>query len=137
MTVLRAAAREASARGAAEAATRYLRRALDEPPPEGQHGVVLHELGLAEATDRRRDRFEPHLRGAMAVTSEPLARAEIALHLGRSLAACGEFRGSIDVLDAALRSLEAPESEVAVALEAELMGMAFYDFTATEIAAPR
>src|SRR5262249_11188984 len=44
--VLREAAREAAARGAADAAINYLRRAIDEPPVENQRGEVLHELGL-------------------------------------------------------------------------------------------
>jgi len=47
VAVLRAAGREASARGAAEAAARYLRRALEEPPAPDERGAVLHELGFA------------------------------------------------------------------------------------------
>src|SRR5579859_1721461 len=46
---LRTAAREASARGAARSAVRYLERALDEPPSAGARGEVLAELGTAEA----------------------------------------------------------------------------------------
>jgi DNA-binding CsgD family transcriptional regulator len=134
VALLRAAAREASARGAAEAAARYLRRALEEPPTAGERGAVLHELGVAEATDRQRDRFDGHLREALAVTRDPRARAEIGLDLGRALAASGDFRASVEVTDDALRGLDDPDGELGVALEAELLAMAFHDFTSTEIA---
>ena len=100
--VLRDAARDAAARGAADAAVGYLRRAIDEPPREEELGVVLHELGLAEAADRRRDDFERHLREAGALTDDALARTRIALDLGRALASCGEFRGSVEIFHEAL-----------------------------------
>ena len=75
VAALRAAARGASARGDAGAAAHYLRRALEEPPSEEERGVVLYELGVAEATDRQRDCFDSHLREAMAETRDPGARA--------------------------------------------------------------
>lgn len=136
VAVLRAAAREASARGAAGAAARYLRRALEEPPPPDERGAVLHELGFAEATDRQRDRFEEHLRQAMAVTSDPQSRARIALDLGFAFVSNGEFRAAVDVLEGALRDLDDPDAELSVALEAELLASATVDFTAAEIASP-
>ena len=134
VAVLRAAAREASARGAAGAAARYLRRALEEPPAPDERGTVLHELGFAEATDRQRDRFEEHLRAAMAVTSDPQSRARIALDLGFAFVSNGEFRAAVDVLEGALRDLDDPDAELSVALEAELLASATVDFTAAEIA---
>jgi DNA-binding CsgD family transcriptional regulator len=134
VAVLRAAAREASARGAAGAAARYLRRALEEPPAPDERGAVLHELGFAEATDRQRDRFEEHLREAMAVTSDPQGRARIALDLGFAFVSNGEFRAAVDVLDSALHDLDDPDAELSVALEAELLASATVDFTATETA---
>src|SRR5215207_1286902 len=136
VAVLRAAARGALARGAAEAAARYLRRALEEPPTAEERGAALHELGVAEATARQRDRFEGHLREAIVVTRDPRARAQIALDLGRALAATGDFRASVEVLDDALRGLDHPDGELGVALEAELLAMAFHEFTSTELAAP-
>ena len=81
---LRAAAGGASARGDAGAAAHYLRRALEEPPSEGERAVVLYELGVAEA----------------------------------------------------LRDLGEPDSDLGVALEAELLAMGFHEFTSTELAAP-
>jgi DNA-binding CsgD family transcriptional regulator len=134
--VLRAAAREAAARGAADAAIEYLRRALEEPPVEPERGSVLHELGLAEAADRRRDEFEAHLRAAIAVSEDPLLRAQIALELGRAVASCGEFRGSVEIFHEALGGVPDPGDELGVALEAEMLAMAFHEFTCTALVAP-
>ena len=136
VAALRAAARGASAHGDAGAAAHYLRRAIEEPPADAERGVLLHELGVAEATDRQRDRFDAHLREAMAAVRDPRVRAEIALDLGRARASVGDFRASAEVLEEALRNLEDPEGELGVALEAELMAMGFHEFTSTELAAP-
>jgi DNA-binding CsgD family transcriptional regulator len=136
VAALRAAARGASARGDAGGAAHYLRRALEEPPGEEERGVVLYELGVAEATDRRRDCFDSHLREAMAVTRDPEPRAQIALALGRARASFGDFRASAEVLDDALRGLEDPDGELGVALEAELLTLSLHEFTSTELGAP-
>ncbi len=137
VAVLRSAARHAAASGAADAAAHYLRRALEEPPDADDRGAVLHELGVAEATDRQRDGFERHLREAMAATIEVRDRGEIALELGRALAACGDFSASVDVLDRALRDLGEPDDQLGAALEAELLAMATHDFTSTGVATAR
>ncbi len=136
VAVLRAAARGASARGDAGAAAHYLRRALEEPPSGDERGAVLYELGVAEATDRQRDRFDGHLREAMAETRDPVSRAQIALALGRARASFGDFRASAEVLDDALRGLGDPDGELGVALEAELLTLSFHEFTSTELGAP-
>ena len=133
--VLRAAGREAGARGAADAAVRYLRRALAEPPPLPERGATLHELGLAEAADRQRENFEQHLRQAIATTEDAVTRSEIALDLGRAVASCGEFRGSVQIFYEALDGIADPEDRVAVELEAEMLAMAFHEFTCTTLAA--
>ena len=137
VAVLRSAARHAAASGAAGAAAHYLRRALEEPPGADERGPILRELGVAEATDRQRDGFERHLREAMDVTVEVRARGEIALELGRALAACGDFRASVDVLDRALRDLGEPDDQLGAALEAELLAMATHDFTSSGVATAR
>lgn len=136
VAALRAAARAASARGDAGAAAHYLRRALAEPPSDAERGVVLHELGVAEATDRQRDFFDRHLREAMAETRDPGSRAEIALALGRARASFGDFRASAEVLADALRGLGDRDGELGVALEAELLAISFHEFTSTDLGAP-
>jgi tetratricopeptide (TPR) repeat protein len=136
VAVLLDAARDAAARGAADAAIGYLRRALDEPPRKDERGPVLHELGLAEAADRRRDDFERHLRAAIALTDDQVARSRIALDLGRAVASCGEFRGSVEIFREALGGLANRDDELVVALEAEMLAMAFHEFTCTPLVAP-
>jgi len=136
VAVLRTAAHGASARGGAGAAAHYLRRALGEPPSEEERGVVLYELGVAEATDRQRDCFDGHLREAMVETRDAGARAQIALALGRARASFGDFRASAEVLDDALRGLDDPDGELGVALEAELLTLSLHEFTSTELGAP-
>ncbi len=93
-------------------------------------------LGVAEATDRRRECFDGHLREAMAGREIRGARAEIALALGRARAWFGDFRASAEVLDDALRGLEDPDGELGVALEAELLALSLHEFTSTELGAP-
>jgi DNA-binding CsgD family transcriptional regulator len=134
--VLRAAAREADARGAADAAVGYLRRALDEPPDQDGVVVVLHELGLAEAADRRREEFDGHLRRALELSDDPLARTAIALDLGRALASCGEFREPVEIFRDALEAPIPIDDSDAVALEGEMLAMAFHEFTCTSLAEP-
>jgi tetratricopeptide (TPR) repeat protein len=134
--VLRAAAREADARGAADAAVGYLRRALDEPPDRDTIVAVLHELGLEEAADRRRQDFDAHLRRALALSEDPRMRTRIALDLGRAVASCGEFRGSVEIFRDALEAPIPIDDADAVALEAELLAMAFHEFACTSLAEP-
>jgi DNA-binding CsgD family transcriptional regulator len=134
--VLRAAAREAHARGAADAAIGYLRRALDEPPDRAEVVAVLHELGLVEAADRRREDFDGHLRRALAMSDDPRERARIALDLGRAVASCGEFRTSVEIFHEALDASRAIADADAVALEGEMLAMAFHEFTCTSLAEP-
>ena len=61
-----AAARLASARGAADAATLYLRRALDEPPPPRARPGALLDLAAAEFRNSEPGVAIGHLREAMA-----------------------------------------------------------------------
>jgi DNA-binding CsgD family transcriptional regulator len=136
LATLRVAARDADARGAADAAIAYLRRALDEPPPRKELADVLHELGLEEAADRRRGDFEAHLREALAYARDPEQRTRIALDLGRALASCGEFRLSVEVFHETLTAGVPTDDTEAVALEAEMLAMAFHEFTCTPLAAP-
>ena len=86
--VLRAAAREASASGAAASAATYLERAVQEAPPPAVRGELLLDLGEA--------RLQAGLGGAIDRMEEALdlcpeghRRAEISLRLGRALFSAG------------------------------------------------
>jgi DNA-binding CsgD family transcriptional regulator len=103
---LRAAARAARARAAANSAVRYLERALEEPPDPALRPEVLAELGAAEAALGSPSAAD-HLELAAAGLSDPVARAELALQRGRAL----YFQGSHEKAAAAYNSglAELPE----------------------------
>ncbi len=98
--LLRDAARDALASGAADAACGYLRRALGEPPDGDTRAAVLFELGVAEA--RGDLGGTDHMRAALELTTDPRARAETALALGHTIGLAGDHAGAADVLEAAL-----------------------------------
>ena len=73
--LLRGAAERALARGAPDAATSLLERALAEPPDTDCRGSLLFELGHAERCTGRLDAAVGHLREALACTRDaPSAR---------------------------------------------------------------
>ena len=84
VATLRDAARRAGSRGALESAVAYLRRALEEPPPDAERAEVLLELGAAEAHVSGVAAIE-HLREAHALATSPVRRAEAARLLGGQL----------------------------------------------------
>ena len=80
--LLREAGRAAKRRGAAESAVSFLRRALEEPPPEEQRTDVLLELGLTETLTSAPDALE-HLGQAYQALDDPVRRAQAAHELAR------------------------------------------------------
>jgi DNA-binding SARP family transcriptional activator len=88
VAMLRTAAREAGSRGAADAATTCLTRALDEPPGPDQRPEVLLELGRAEALGNGPAAVD-HLSQAYETLPDPARRAMAALALSRILVFAG------------------------------------------------
>jgi DNA-binding SARP family transcriptional activator len=84
VSVLRASAREAAHRGAADVATTYLARALREPPAPDDRPRVLLELGRCEAL-RDGPTAVRHLREAYRSLRDPAERAPAALLLAGTL----------------------------------------------------
>jgi DNA-binding CsgD family transcriptional regulator len=119
--VLRAAAREALARGAPEAAVSCLRRARQEPPVAAMRVDVLVELGRAEALLPTPHDFTA-LREARDRAGTAPERAEIAYEL--ALALFGVLRNgeAIAVLEDALNDDAALEDATAMRLESALIG---------------
>ena len=101
---LRAAARDASNRGAPQSAVRYLERALAEPPPAELRSAVMSELGRAEAALGRAEAVD-HLATAADLEPDPRRRAELALLRGRTLHAQGRHDEAAATFDAGLREL--------------------------------
>ena len=97
--VLRSAARRAAALGDPAAAVRYLERAVDERPDDGELGEVLFELGLAAAHAGHPDAAD-HLERAAAAGGSTRLRAMhwvAVLHL-----VAGRVVMAADVLEKAL-----------------------------------
>jgi DNA-binding CsgD family transcriptional regulator len=102
---LRDAAVAARSRGAAEAASRYVRRALREPPPEIDRAELLVELGddawhagEPDAVELLRDGFE--------LARDADVRARAGLSLGPGLMFMGRVGEGIAVLERSLEGLE-------------------------------
>ncbi len=81
---LREAARAALADGAPHTAVRLLRRTLSEPPANDARGVVLGELGEAEALAREPAAAD-HLREALQIVVAPAIRVRLARILSELL----------------------------------------------------
>jgi DNA-binding NarL/FixJ family response regulator len=96
---LAAAARLASARGAADAVATYLQRALDEPAPPERRAEILVDLGRAEC------QFDPvaavtHLREALDGELEIGRRFGATMLLAGVLGQTGRAAQAADVLEA-------------------------------------
>lgn len=114
--ILREAAAGAVANGAPDAAARFLRRALEEPPPEELVRVeVLTQLAAAETAIGSPDAI-PHLTEALELTRAPDARAALLLRLGWAEHQAGRFDRAADAFEAG--SALDPDPELAHQLEA-------------------
>jgi len=133
---LRLAADRAIVRGAPDAAVRYLRRALAEPPADEIRFDALCELGLAE---QRVDLAAAanHLAEALGSIEAPLRGARIALELGRSLFRLNRGPEAVRVLEDAVDRLGEGEPELRQMLEAELINSAGFDTAVIEVSRKR
>jgi DNA-binding CsgD family transcriptional regulator len=114
------ATRIALARGAPESAAAYLRRALEEPTPEGElHGLLL-ELGRIEHDRHEYAAAEEHLSGALG-SSELGVRAEAARWLARTLMSGGRPDEAMARFDEEIEALAGQAPELALGLESELL----------------
>ena len=116
--LLRAAARRAYSGGAPEAAARYLRRALEEPPGDEERGGVLLELGRAEVRAS-----EPgataHLQEARDAVGAGAPRARVLRELARAHMKGGEMELATHVFGESVASAGG-DRELALAIEGEL-----------------
>jgi DNA-binding NarL/FixJ family response regulator len=99
--LLRAAAAEASGRGAPAAAAACLRRALDEPPGPADRPAMLLELGIALARERHPGAVTV-LHEAVRLAPTPAGRANAALPAARVLGIWGHHDGVIAICQDAL-----------------------------------
>ena len=130
------AAREAVAKGAPEAAERYLRRALEEPPDAEMRARALLELGTAGAAAGRPDADE-RLQEAFESTSEPDVLATAAFELGRALLYFGRPVEAVRILQRALDRLAEADSALRDRLEALLLMQVHTNVAARELVVGR
>jgi class 3 adenylate cyclase/tetratricopeptide (TPR) repeat protein len=124
-TMLREAARSALARGAADSAVSYLRRAVEESA-EADTPALLNELGAAEARVGDPGAVE-HLEAALAATSDGRARARLALELAAALFSTqGRSQEAFEVLEKAIGELPR-DSDLALKLESALIGIVRFE----------
>jgi DNA-binding CsgD family transcriptional regulator len=127
---LRAAARQAMARGAPDTAASYLRRARAEPPAGEERLEVLLELGRAEALLPTDDAF-PALREALKLAREPAQRARVAQELAHALLSVGRGDSVRALVESLLDESELLSAELVERLEAHLLGGGATDLSAT------
>jgi DNA-binding CsgD family transcriptional regulator len=133
---LREAATRSLARGAADAAVTYLRRALEEPPEPADRIETLTELGLAE---RRVDVVAgaAHLEEALNGVADPVARARLGLELGRSFFRLNRGPEAVHVFEDALGGMTEGPADLRNMLEAELINAAGFDLEVKGVAEER
>jgi DNA-binding CsgD family transcriptional regulator len=124
VSLLRAAGKAASGRGAPDTGAGYLRRALDEPPDPATRPAVLLELGLALAGERRAA-APSALREAVELTSKGNDRAMAAMLSARTLGIWGHHDAVIAVCRDALTASAGLDQATADGVEAELVANAW------------
>jgi DNA-binding CsgD family transcriptional regulator len=121
VSVLRRAATDAEQRGAPAAAVTYLRRALDEPPPDTERAELLCELGRWELNGGEYESSQAHLLEALAAPADRAVHARAATWLGRSSIAFGGPETAAPALAAITGLIESEDDELALELEGEAL----------------
>ena len=124
-STLRIAAARAAAQGSQVTAVTYLRRALEEPPPEGEIGAVLADLGLAERLVDSAASAQ-HLGQALELLTDPDMRGHIALKYAESLWIAASPTEAVRVLEQLIDEVDA-SSDLREQALAGLIGTARWD----------
>jgi DNA-binding CsgD family transcriptional regulator len=133
---LRAAAWEATARGAPESAVAYLSRALSEPPsPEAGAGLLL-ELGLAEFSAGQPG-WHDQLAEAVESAGNDTTRVAAALLFTNALRWHERAAEAIEVCDGVAARLDASDAEGRLTLEAMAVACGMLDAATAPLVADR
>jgi DNA-binding CsgD family transcriptional regulator len=121
--LLHAAAQSAAQRGLPGAAARYLRRAIDEPPPSDELGTMLQELGECELATMDFEAAEGHLQRAIATSTSAVTSASAAALLGRCAIVSGGLRAeaAASVMESVAAQLGPDEREWSLDLACDLL----------------
>lgn len=98
LAVLQEAASLALREDRPDDAVAFLRRALDEPLPDGRRQPLLTELGSLEYTARHASAGIPHLAEALRLPGTPQNRVRAAVALGTALTGRGRTRAAVEML---------------------------------------
>jgi DNA-binding CsgD family transcriptional regulator len=128
VTQLREAATSAVEVGAARASVRYLRRALDEPPPPGLRGEVERELGTSEARCGFPDAIE-HLSRSHVAAGNLGDRLAVARELALALVTYGRTADAVSLLERTVDAARPLDRELADLAESDLLGYAQFDLS--------
>jgi DNA-binding CsgD family transcriptional regulator len=113
-------------RGASETATRYMRRALAEPPPAEQRPALLATLGEVELLSGQAAAALEHLEQSMAQAPPGAERARRAHLLARAALSGADFDAALRLFEEALAASET-EPDMAGEIEAEMASLAWQD----------
>ena len=117
------AAQDATAKGHAELAVRYWRRALAEPPSTEQCPRALLGLGLAELAVGEPAAAVEHLRRALPLLHDAARRVQAALGLAQALMLTEGLHSAVDALDACRPGLD---EDALLRLDVERTGIAVF-----------
>jgi tetratricopeptide (TPR) repeat protein len=134
--VLSRAAEQSLAHGAPQAAVAYLQRALAEPTTQMERAELLHRLGVAEQSAAIPGAVD-HLREALALTTDPVRHAEMALPYAIALALLDHLGPAQDVLQTAIGLLGGRRPQLGQLLEAALLNFASMDLDNHALAVER
>lgn len=124
----------ALARGAPAAAIPFLDRALREPPEPAARPEVLRLLGMAEVRAGRGS-GPAHLREALALITEPTARAQTARDVAHALVHAGKPGEALVVLTAvADEVVDAIDPQLVLMLEGERCSLGLFNPATAEAA---
>jgi DNA-binding CsgD family transcriptional regulator/tetratricopeptide (TPR) repeat protein len=123
--LLQQTGRAAQRRGTPEGAIAYLRRALQEPPPDEHRPQLVLELGMAESLTNAPASIS-HLTEAFETLSDPVAKGLTANILGRALLFSGDPAAGMTVARRAYEELPEELVDLRLSLQAfELIGFFF------------
>lgn len=123
--VLSQAASDALSRGAPDAAVAYLSRALAERPPGSNWQQLVAALGRAEFLAHQ-PQASAHLVEAIGYAPTAMERGELALQAAKALIMAEPDRSedAVKILDRAIGDLGAPDSQLSMRLEAQVLAAA-------------
>jgi DNA-binding CsgD family transcriptional regulator len=130
--LLQRAGGAAMRKGAADSAVAYLRRALEEPPPEGERTAVLIALGTAEALTSG-PAAATHLQEAYDALKDPVARGRLALLLFGALLFTGFPHDARAVAERAAAALPPAAADLGRGLEAMALATRFFSGEGAEL----